>query len=201
MLPEIVSRETMVKLDLYFKLLEKWQAKINLISAETLPDAQERHFNDSLQLLQHIPPQTKTLHDWGSGGGFPGLVLAIARPDIAVTLIESDQRKCAFLRTVARETGTKVKILDERIETVQPDPTALPDLITARALATLEKLSGWAMPWTTTNPALTMLFLKGETAAQEIEAAQKNYTFAIEQFPSTTKDDSVILRLSRLSTI
>ena len=100
-----VSRETRALLEQYQALLLKWQEKINLISPATIKDCWNRHFEDSLQLLPLIPNGPQVLYDLGSGAGFPGLVLALTRSDIAVTLVESDAKKCAFLSAVSRETG------------------------------------------------------------------------------------------------
>ncbi len=150
--------------------------------------------------------------DIGSGAGFPGMVLAIARPDLKVHLVESDARKCEFLRTVSRETDTPVEIHNIRVEKFQerPDPsTALAgarsaqddnviDVITARALADLEILCGYCLPFAQENPALEMLFLKGEKAAGEIEKAREKYAFDCEEFPSRTDSGGVILRLRNL---
>src|SRR5689334_12618331 len=106
-----VSRETTDKLRVYHDLLIKWQNSINLISPNTVSEAWERHFLDSVQLSPLIPPTAGTLYDIGTGAGFPGLVLAILRPELPVSLIESDSKKCAFLQTVSRETGTKVTVV------------------------------------------------------------------------------------------
>jgi len=107
-----VSRETMQLLEIYRKLLEQWQSKINLVSSSSLSHVWERHFEDSLQLLPLLPKEKSTLIDLGSGAGFPGLVLAIARRGtLDVSLVESDLRKCLFLENVAREcqgVGTRV---------------------------------------------------------------------------------------------
>ena len=104
------------RLRLYVDLLKKWQKTINLVGKNTLEDAWDRHILDSAQLSAHIP-QHATLLDIGSGAGFPGLVLAILRPDISVTLVESDTRKCVFMQTVARETHCgNVTVLNDRVE-------------------------------------------------------------------------------------
>ena len=103
-----VSRETMDRLEVYSKLLEKWNPAINLVSKTTLKNKWHRHFLDSAQLWQHLPNYAKTLVDIGSGAGFAGLVLAIIalekKPLLKFVLIESDSRKCAFMRNVSRET-------------------------------------------------------------------------------------------------
>ena len=130
-----VSRETLSRLRRYDALLRRWQKAINLVSADSLTDAWRRHFWDSAQLLPLIPAGTRSLLDVGSGAGFPGLVLAILGVE-GVTLVESDGRKCAFLREVARETGTRVTILADRLERLA-DRIQPPDIITARAVVIL----------------------------------------------------------------
>ena len=152
---ENVSRETLDKLEQYHALLLKWQGSINLVSPNTIPDAWERHFLDSLQLLEYIPEDCKTLFDFGSGAGFPGLVLACAHSDIDVHVIESDQRKCSFMRTVSRETKTPINIHNMRIESFNSD--AVPGVITARALASLHDLCTYIVPWTAKNPHLKII--------------------------------------------
>ena len=191
-----VSRETMDRLKTYEALLHKWQKAVNLVSPNTLAESWQRHFEDSLQLTDLIPKNTKTVFDLGSGGGFPGMVLAIARPDLAVHLIESDSKKCSFLKTVSRETSAPVTLHTARIESVEIPVT--PDLITARALASLDQLLEWCLPWTKDNPDLTMLFLKGEKAMQEIGDTQKRFSFDHESFPSRTNKDGVILQIKNL---
>ena len=122
----------------YYGLLLKWQKTINLVSPSTLDDAWNRHFEDSIQVVSYIPENMKILCDIGSGAGFPGLVIAIERPDIQVHLVESDSRKCAFMRTVSRETNlSNVTIHNDRIENVIGDIDA--DYVSARALASLNK--------------------------------------------------------------
>lgn len=199
------------KLAQYEALLLKWQKAINLVSGKSLEDIEKRHFDDSLQLESLIPVGAKTLMDIGSGAGFPGMVLAMARPDLMVHLVESDARKCEFLRAVSRETNTPVEIHNVRIEKLreEPDPsTSLADarsaqddkidVITARALAELEVLCGYCLPFAQENPALEMLFLKGEKAAGEIEKARQRYAFDCEEFPSRTGAGGMILRLRNL---
>ena len=131
----------------YKSLLLKWAKVINLVSPATLPDVDTRHFQDSLQLIPLLPPHTKTLFDLGSGAGFPGLVIALERPDIAVHLFESDTKKCAFLSTVSRETHIPVVIHNQRIESVDKIPDVVPDVISARALASLDTLLAMTEIW------------------------------------------------------
>lgn len=192
-----VSRETAGKLQIYYDLLLKWQKAINLVSPSTLDDAWIRHFVDSIQVEKHVPKDVKIVADLGSGAGFPGLVFSIMRPNSQVFLVESDQRKSQFLRTVSRETGCAAVIYNCRIE----DATNLfqPDFIMARALASLEDLCTYVLPWAEQNAELEMLFLKGENAPAEIEAAQRRYNFDHRSIPSLTSEKSTVLCLKNLS--
>ncbi len=183
------------KLDLYDILLRKWQKTINLVSPATLPDLEVRHFDDSLQLVSLIPPTAKRLYDIGSGAGFPGLVLAMARPDIAVTLIESDQRKCVFLQTVSRETETPVKVETGRIEhMILPAP----DVITARALADLTTLLEMTERWWSSWPECVLIFPKGANADEEVFAARTRFRFDLKTVPSQTNPAAKILILTHV---
>lgn len=191
-----VSRETIEKLTRYHALLLKWQRTINLVSPNTIPEAWERHFLDSLQILPLLPNGTITLFDFGSGGGFPGLVLACARDDIAAHLVESDQRKCSFMRTVSRETNTKAIVHNVRIELFESD--LVPDVVTARALASLTDLCGYILPWADRNPSLQIILQKGQNHAQEIADAQTQYSFSCNVHESQYGENSAILVLSNL---
>jgi len=187
-------------LSTYQALLEKWSKAINLVSPSTLAESKNRHFEDSLQLLPLIPENAKTLIDIGSGAGFPGLVLAIARTTLEVHLVESDQKKCAFLSTVSRETFTPVIIHNERVQNV--DITKInPDIITARALASLTDLLSLTLPWTERNPEITLIFPKGEKAETEIAEARKLFEFDLKVIPSETDKKGVILVLGRIKEI
>lgn len=188
-----VSRETFEKLKVYQQTLEVWQKRLNLISSSTLPNAWERHFEDSLQLLPYLPLSKSNLVDLGSGAGFPGLILAITRPDfLNVTLIESDLKKCVFLENVSRETNTPVTILNERIETLKNSLKF--DVITARGLAPLSFLIEYAVPLMDENGVC--LFLKGKEFESEIEDSQKKWDFNLELFPSLTDSRGRILRIT-----
>lgn len=181
------------KLQIYHDLLLKWQAKINLVSPSTLDTAWERHFTDSLQLQDCIPAGTKTLADIGSGAGFPGLVLAIVRPELEVHLIESDQKKCSFLKAVSRETDTPVVIHTNRVESVSRETGFVPEAVTARALAALVQLIDYVYPWVRANPALTLICPKGENADAELEKATEKYSFSLQKRPSQTDSKGQIL--------
>jgi len=190
-----VPRETRDKLDAYQALLLRWQKAINLVSSSTLKNAKERHFIDSLQVLPLILQGAKLLYDIGSGAGFPGLVIAMARPDLSVHMIESDERKGQFLRTVSRETSTPITVHTERIERVG---LSAPDVVTARALADLTMLFDFCIGWAEENPLLEMVFMKGRAAEDEIEAARVIYDFDVTRQPSITGDGAVILKVTNL---
>lgn len=195
-----MSPETMTpgeKRAAYLALLRKWQKTINLVGPQTLDEAERRHFDDSLQLAALVPAGAKILFDLGSGAGFPGLVIALARPDIDVRLIESDARKCSFLSAVSRETETKVSVFNGRIETA-PAALPVPDVVTARALAPLEKLLDYCLPWVAANPDLLMIFPKGAQAEEEVAAAEKKYAFSVRLVPSITGSAAKILLVTTL---
>lgn len=192
-----VSRETTERLEIFRDLLLKWQKAVNLVSPATLPDLWNRHFVDSLQLGPLLPPMARTLFDFGSGAGFPGLVLAILRPDLSVHLVESDQKKCSFLATVSRETQCPVTIHNCRIEALQA--SAVPDVITARALADLGLLLAYAAPWAIRNPGLVLLLPKGERYRTELKNSGPECFTQCEEFPSITDEKARILRISGLN--
>src|SRR5689334_23193896 len=150
-----VSRETLARLKAYADLLADWNARHNLVAKSTLPDLWHRHFLDSAQLAPLIPPEARTLADMGSGAGFPGLVLAVLRPELSVTLHEATTKKCAFLQAAADRMGIKVAIRNGRLEDLVPQPF---DVVTARALAPLPQLLSYAYPLTAPNSVC--LFLK-----------------------------------------
>lgn len=182
------------RLQTYQDLLEKWQPKINLISNNTLANARERHFEDSMQIADLLPAGQKTLFDFGSGAGFPGMVLGIMRDDLDVHLVESDQKKCTFLKTVSRETETPVQIHNMRIEDVSRE--TIPDIITARALASLEDLFDYSADWIKANPQLILIFPKGENADNELENLKKKWKFDYCTHQSKTDKNAKILVFS-----
>jgi 16S rRNA (guanine527-N7)-methyltransferase len=188
-----VSRETLARLAVYGELLAKWQKAINLVGPRTLGDAWTRHFLDSAQLLPLVPADARVLVDLGSGAGFPGLVLAILGvPE--VHLVESDTRKAAFLREVARATAAPVTVHAERIERVAPIRA---DVVTARALAPLGDLL--ALSERFLGPSTTALFPKGQNVEQELTDARKAWRMRAETLPSLTDPDARILRLGDIS--
>jgi 16S rRNA (guanine527-N7)-methyltransferase len=189
--------EKTAQLEQYHQLLLKWQKTVNLVGPATLDTAWERHFLDSVQLAPLLPPNAKRLFDLGSGAGFPGMVLAIMRPELDVHLVESDQRKATFLRNVSRETGCRVTVHDVRIEDMPTQP--VPDVVTARALAALDQLFAWCVHWAEANPELVLILPKGERAEEEIAKAQAHYNFVVDMKASLTAPGAQILRVSQLS--
>jgi len=183
-----VSRETAERLIAYERLLRQWQKAVNLVAPGTLPQVWLRHFADSAQLWRLVPADARSLVDLGSGAGFPGLVLAILRgdrPAPRVTLIESDLRKAAFLREVARQTATPVEILSTRIENPETHrKVGRVDVVTARALAPLSRLLGLAVPFF--GPSTVGLFLKGRGIEREISDARAAWQFELDLVPSMT---------------
>ncbi len=196
---ENVSRETLAKLEIYLALLGKWQKAVNLVGPNTMADAWHRHFMDSAQIANYIPQDAQTLLDFGSGAGFPGIVLAMLRPDLEVNLVESDEKKCQFLRNVSRETSTPVTIHNTRIEYLKASgQEIMPDIITARALGDLKMLLDFALPYAQENPDLVLLLPKGEKAPEEITAAKTQFSFELHMHKSITNNRAQILEIRRL---
>lgn len=197
-----VSDETIERLKIYEALLRQWQKKINLVAPSTLDEIWHRHFSDSAQLLALAPVDAKTWLDLGSGAGFPGLVLAIMRAGEVPegdfgshTLMESDTRKAAFLGEIARKASVPVDIVAKRIElsSTQGRYKSV-DVVTARALAPLDRLIGLAEPFF--GSQTVGLFPKGRDVAQEIEAAEKNWCFTCKLADSLTESQSRIAVVS-----
>lgn len=196
-----VSRETLDRFRIYAERLEKWNRAINLVSRDTLADLWRRHFLDSGQLLkfrvQETGPGTRWV-DLGSGAGFPGLALALLGAG-EMHLVESDARKCAFLREVSRETNVPVHIHNKRIESLDL-PAA--DYVTARACAPLPRLLDYARPLL--RPGGYCLFLKGARLDEELTLLRKagkmpSEISGAEVFPSESDSKGRILRLGPYS--
>lgn len=210
-----IPHETFEKLSAYHDLLLKWQSKINLISNDTIKDVWRRHFLDSLQLLSYIDNKEKTIVDLGSGAGFPAMALAIAGFK-NVHLVESDIRKSAFLREVARVTETKVTIHNCRIEewsscegrststgsnNIGKDPSlanaSQDDIIfTSRACASLDKLLD--LIYDKFSHETICFFHKGKNYSMECEEASKNWQYDISVTPSIVDSEGVIVKISNL---
>lgn len=187
-----VSRETLRRLETLVETLERWQKAINLVGRNTLAGAWKRHIVDSAQVVRLIPTDASSLADLGSGGGFPGLVIAAMRPDLALTMIESDARKAAFLGEAARkmELPKLPTVAVKRIEAAMPVGA---DVITARALAPLDQLLAWADRHR--RPGATCLFHKGKGWQAEVDEAKKKWDFSPDAMESVTDRDAVILRI------
>jgi 16S rRNA (guanine527-N7)-methyltransferase len=191
-----VSRETRDQLEALVNTLGRWQKAINLVGKATLEDIWIRHVLDSAQLLPLVPRKAQRLVDLGSGGGFPGLVIAALRPELDVTLIESDARKGAFLAEAGRRMSLKKlpKVVVSRIEAAPP---AEADVVTARALAPLGQLLAWAAPHRTDTAIC--LFHKGKGWQAELNEAMKDWDIEAQPFASVTDRESVLLRISQFS--
>ncbi|WP_135502754.1 16S rRNA (guanine(527)-N(7))-methyltransferase RsmG [Roseovarius aestuariivivens] len=195
-----VSRETMDRLQLYAELLRKWNPRINLVSKSTLKDLWTRHIADSAQIAQIAPDTGAYWADLGSGGGFPGLVVSILGMETGhpthVSLVESDVRKSAFLRTVIRETGAPARVINDRIEDIAPLGA---DVVSARALADLSTLLEFAHRHLL--PGGTALFLKGAQWKKELPEAQSKWNFQHRIAKSKTEDGPVILSVTGVSRV
>jgi len=187
-----VSREMELRLEAYVALLEAWSPRLNLISRNDLAAVWQRHVTDSLQLAPLIQPNLTHAIDLGSGAGFPGLILAIAT-NLPFHLVESDQRKSAFLREAARITDAPATIHPVRIEAFRISPAPL---VTARALAPLNRLLSLAAPLLTENGEC--LFLKGAQAEAELYEALPNWHMVVHRHESRTSPDATILQIRDL---
>ncbi|HTI87907.1 MAG TPA: 16S rRNA (guanine(527)-N(7))-methyltransferase RsmG [Alphaproteobacteria bacterium] len=189
-----VSRETLERLTTYLELLRKWNGAINLVGASTLADPWRRHFWDSAQLLPLLPSARSVVVDLGSGGGFPGLVLAIAAGDRTnVHLVESDRRKATFLREAARATATEVAVHSERAET--PSKPVKADVITARALAPISVVLELAAAFA--QPETQFLLLKGSQTHNELTEARKHWTMTVDVHPSRSDASGFMVQIKR----
>jgi 16S rRNA (guanine527-N7)-methyltransferase len=177
------------RLERYVALLVDWQARLNLVARSTLDDPWRRHVLDSAQLYRHLPAAARSLVDLGAGAGFPGLVLAMmGMPD--VTLVEARQKKCRFLEAVAAATATPVTIKAVRAEALGGP---VYDVVTARALAPLDKLLGLSRHLV--GPATTCLFLKGERAERELTEARARWMMTVTEHPSVSHAHGVLLEI------
>ncbi|MEO0937387.1 MAG: 16S rRNA (guanine(527)-N(7))-methyltransferase RsmG [Pseudomonadota bacterium] len=191
-----VSRETHDRLSAYVLLLQKWNPSINLVAKSQTDDLWHRHIWDSAQIWPHIA-DTASHIDLGSGGGLPGLVLAILCKDhalhVQVSLVESDIRKAVFLRTVTRELGLNVRVHDKRHQFVPP---ARATSLTARALSSLTDLLGAAERHLV--PEGVAVLPKGQSWREEVEAARASWTFNLEVIPSITDHNAALLKIKEI---
>lgn len=194
---DYVSRETSDKLAQFAQLVEKWTAKINLISKPSIPHIWDRHIRDSVQLYQHAPIGNHWV-DLGSGGGFPAIVLALMSQQdgrqTKFTLVESDQRKCVFLRTAIRELGLDASVINDRIEKIAPLNA---DILSARALANLKMLVGFANVHLAEDGVA--LFPKGSNWEAEDVDARNVWQYTCDPIPSETDPSAAVLRIKEIS--
>ena len=194
-----VSRETYEKLIIFHKTLVKWQNSINLISKKSVQNVWERHFLDSAQLYKITKNINGNIIDFGTGAGFPGMILAMMG-NKKIHLVESDQKKCTFLREVSMLSETDITVHNNRIEDLEFFDV---ELITARALAPLNKLIDYAEAFTnkssTNKIPPKLLFLKGKSYKKEISELNDKQSFSIEEFESITDNFGKILYINKIS--
>lgn len=194
-----VSRETFDKLRSFAGLVQKWTTKINLISKSSSEDLWNRHILDSVQLFDLAPVEGSWV-DLGSGGGFPGIVVAIlsegAGAGHRVTLVESDQRKAVFLRTAIREAQLSATVISSRIEDVAPLEA---DILTARALADLSSLCGFAEKHL--SPKGVALFSKGGQWKKEHQVAREMWSYSCDAVRSKSHPDAAILKIKDIARV
>lgn len=193
-----VSRETEARLDAFVALVAKWNPAINLVARSTLPEIWNRHVLDSAQVFDLAPQGARHWADLGAGGGFPGIVVAILAaeraPQIKITLVESDQRKAAFLREAIRATGVKATVCADRIESLNP---LMADVLSARALAPLSQLLAHAERHLA--PGGVAIFPKGATHGAELAESLERWRFSVQKHPSRTDPDAVLLRIGDIA--
>jgi 16S rRNA (guanine527-N7)-methyltransferase len=193
-----VSRETEMRLDRFVDLLQTWQAKTNLVAPSTLPMLWTRHVSDSLQLLA-LAPEAKIWVDLGSGGGFPGMILACAladTPGAIVHLVERNAKKAAFLREAIRVTGAAGTVHLADIEDIVDRVPRQIDCVTARAVAPLHQLIGFAEPLV--NKGAKTLFLKGQDVEAELTEATKYWNIKPHLHSSRTGGHGWIVELDKI---
>ena len=189
-----VSRETAALAD-YAAMLRKWNPAINLVSPTTLDEIETRHIADSRALADLASAARGNWVDLGSGGGFPGMVVAICRPDLHVTLVESDRRKASFLRSVIRETALKnATVIAERIESVDQLNAAS---VSARALASLPQLMAYVQRHL--HPDGKAWLMKGRNWQAEVAQAREIWSFDLIAHPSSTDSEAAILEISGIN--
>jgi 16S rRNA (guanine527-N7)-methyltransferase len=190
----LVSRESLGQLDRYVELLQQWQTTLNLIGSSTTGEIWERHILDSLQLLPLLPDAPASVIDLGSGAGFPGLPLAICRRDLCLFLVESIQRKAAFLREAARVSSASARILCQRAERLSPEALGgQPDIIISRAAAPLDRLFKWGSR--VAGSQTIYLLHKGQDVDAELTEATKCWNFKVIRHPSRLRNGSWILEV------
>ncbi len=188
-----VSRETEQRLDNYVDELQKWSKAKNLVGPETLSSLWIRHIADSAQAV-NCAPNAKRWVDLGSGAGLPGLIIAALiadRDGASVDLVESNGKKCAFLRSAARKMAVPARIHCERIEDFTAKRHEPVDVVTARALAPLEKLLEMAEPLIARGAIA--VFHKGQDVERELTQASTCWKFNYTLVPSRTQPDGALV--------
>lgn len=189
-----VSRETIERFCVFLGLLRERQKRDNLISRSSTDDIWIRHIIDSAQLLHYVPRGTKTGTDFGTGAGFPGIILSIMNPEIKFRLVEIRQKKIFFLQEVISHLSLNAEVFGERIEHIKPWKEKL---ITARALASLEKLFTLFYPFTTRETRL--ILPKGKKVEEELHAIKNKWHADIQKKESLTSSEGVILIIQNLA--
>jgi 16S rRNA (guanine527-N7)-methyltransferase len=192
LLPSLnVSRETFDRLDIYVKLLEEYNQKLNLVGSSEMSNIWDRHIFDSMQLLSYIPDSSHSICDFGSGAGFPGIVLGILGVSEMV-LVESIGKKALFLENVSRETFIRNTVLCDRVENLKKTF----DVITARAVAPLKDLL--KLTKNIRTPGTVCVFPKGKKYQEEIDDARRYFSFEVEAHQSLTHEEGRILVISHV---
>jgi len=189
-----VSRETIERFEAYQTILERWAPRINLVGASTLTAFWDRHILDSAQILPLAAPDARSWVDFGSGAGFPGLVIAAllqARGGSNVTLIEASTKRCGFLREAARAMQVGVNIVNDKLENVKAHRV---DVITARAFTALDRLLAYGAPWQ--GPHTQALFPKGEEVSGELAQASTKWLFKSTIHPSVSDARGCIVEIT-----
>jgi 16S rRNA (guanine527-N7)-methyltransferase len=197
-----VSRETLERLNAFAQVFTKWASAINLVAPSTKAVLWERHILDSAQLMM-LQPQPGQWVDLGSGGGFPGIVTAIFLAERGaghVHLVESNNKKAAFLRAALAATGGRGTVNAVRIEAA-PDIIQSCDFLSARALADLDLLCGYAEPWALRNPDMVCYLHKGRDYRSEVEKSHRRWSYDLVKHTSIVEPDSVVLEVRRLQKI
>lgn len=193
-----VSRETISNFSAFINILSEWNSKINLVSKNSLIDVWQRHVLDSLQLINYIPSDAANIVDIGSGGGFPAIVLAIAlkekNPAAKITMVESITKKTLYLNDVcSRLQLNNARVVNDRVENLHLQNV---DIITARAVAPLNVLCGYAQKIGGKNTEL--LLLKGKSFAEEQREAMQNWNFECQTFANHYSEDGVVVKINNL---
>ena len=193
-----VSRETCDLLGIYYDMLISWNKKINLVSRKSISTSWNRHFLDSAQLWLYLPPKANKWLDFGSGAGFPGLVIAFIskelKPDLKIVLVEKNKKKAFFLNEVVNKIGLNVEILSTDVESINPQKA---DVITSRAFGKLDHLL--KISYKHQNRDTTALFPKGVSFTEEIIISKKNWSYELEKIKNIIDNNSFILKIRKLT--